>query len=80
MPEDQNVVAGHMNDIHEQGDHHRLLREAVRADCGRQRVKQRLQKNTASDNVHIHSGIDEDIALHIQRSKQASAEQQQNRA
>ncbi|MNN56930.1 hypothetical protein D3C81_1718900 [compost metagenome] len=66
-----------MDHIHQQRDHHRLLGEPVRADGSRQGIKQRLQEDPASDDIHIHFGMHEDIACYIQGSQQIAAEQQQ---
>ncbi|MNR62870.1 hypothetical protein D3C85_1850070 [compost metagenome] len=57
MSEDQEVVADYMDHIHQQGDHHRLLGEAVCTDGSCQGIKQCLQEDSASDNIHIHFGV-----------------------
>ncbi|MNC25738.1 hypothetical protein D3C75_738370 [compost metagenome] len=76
MTEDQQIVAGYVNKIHQQGDHHCLFGETVGPYGRSQGIDQRLQENPASDNMNINLGMYENIPCYIQRSQQCFPEDQ----
>ncbi|MNI27641.1 hypothetical protein D3C73_813880 [compost metagenome] len=76
MSENQQIVAGYVNKVHQQGNHHGLFGETVGSYGRRQGIDQCLQENPASDNMNINFGMYENIPCHIQRSQQRSPEDQ----